>query len=324
MAMQHEQEELSLVPFTARSQVVMPIASPAQMIEAIKAYEAMKAAIILERDTTLINGKRSINKSGWLRIARAFNISCFAVSSTYVVDKDAQDWGYEVVVRAMHPNGAEMQGDGACWFSEKIVKPKGYNGGTITQKDIEYAAKKTSEAGTKHNVRAHAFTRATNRAISNLVGGGEVSAEELSGDYVDADESPVPQHQPQRPPVRPMTPAQPTPKPAAKAKTLPHWKTLERRANYVNISSPTGWEELCRTLTGKDDAHTYTMEDYDTVERDIQEREAEAQAQHELGGGETTGHAPYFTDDPAAPIGTSTVDARDDLSTVGVGAHPAN
>ncbi len=119
------------------------------------------------------------------------------------------------------------------------------------------------------------------------------------------------------PSVRPMTPSQPAPKPTAKAKTLPHWKTLERRANYVNISSPTGWAELCRTLTGKDDAHKYTLEDYDIVERDIQEREAEAQAQHELSG-------VTYTDDPAAPIGTSTVDDADDLSTVGVGAHPAN
>jgi len=126
------------------------------------------------------------------------------------------------------------------------------------------------------------------------------------------------------PEVQPMTPAQPAPKPAAKGKTLPHWKTLERRANYVNISSPTGWEELCRTLTGKKDGQTYTMEDYDIVERDIQEREAEAQAQHELGGGETTGTAPYFTDDPGAPIGTSSTVDADDLSTVGVGKHPRN
>jgi len=100
------------------------------------------------------------------------------------------------------------------------------------------------------------------------------------------------------PEVQPITPSQPAPKPV-KSGANPRWKPLEMRANFVGISSPTG----------------YTLDDYDIVERDIQEREAEKQAQHELGI--------TYTDDPAAPIGTSTVNA-DDLSTVGVGAHPAN
>jgi energy-coupling factor transporter ATP-binding protein EcfA2 len=123
------------------------------------------------------------------------------------------------------------------------------------------------------------------------------------------------------PDVQPMTPAQPAPKPApkpaAKAALAPHWNALKVRAGYVGISYPTKWGELCKLLTGKDDASKYTLEDYDIVERDIQEREAEKQAQHELGI--------EYTDDPAAPIGTSTVDASGaDLSTVGVGKHPAN
>src|SRR5260221_11179489 len=117
--------------------------------------------------------------------------------------------------------------------------------------------------------------------------------------------------------MTPAKPAQSAPKPA-KAKALaPHGNALKVRAGYVGISSPTQWGELCKTLTGKDDASKYTLEDYDIGERDIQDREAEAQAQHELSG------VPY-PDDPAAPIGTSTVDDADDLSTVGVGAHPAN
>jgi hypothetical protein len=41
---------------------------------------------------------------------------------------------------------------------------------------------------TEHNIRSHAHTRAFNRAVSNLVGFGEVSAEEIDRD----DERPRP------------------------------------------------------------------------------------------------------------------------------------
>ena len=50
-------------------------------------------------------------------------------------------------------------GDGSCFSSEK----RGRGQATV------------------HNVRAHAHTRAFNRAVANLVGFGEVSAEEMEG-----------------------------------------------------------------------------------------------------------------------------------------------
>ena len=40
-------------------------------------------------------------------------------------------------------------------------------------------SEKHGSSGTVHNVRSHAHTRAFNRAVSNLVGFGEVSADEL-------------------------------------------------------------------------------------------------------------------------------------------------
>ena len=56
-----------------------------------------------------------------------------------------------------------MDGDGSCFASEKT-------GGRLR--------------ATEHNVRAHAHTRAQNRAISGLVGFGEVSADEMPFDDV--------------------------------------------------------------------------------------------------------------------------------------------
>jgi hypothetical protein len=68
------------------------------------------------------------------------------------------DWGFEVTYRATAPNGATADGDGACTFSEKS---------------------RGNMAPTVHNIRSQAHTRAFNRAVSNLVGFGEVSAEEV-------------------------------------------------------------------------------------------------------------------------------------------------
>jgi hypothetical protein len=59
---------------------------------------------------------------------------------------------------------------------------------------------------TLHNVRAHACTRAKNRAISDLVGFGEVSAEELAGGRWDEQTPP--------PPVEPTRDAKPTREPS--------------------------------------------------------------------------------------------------------------
>lgn len=176
-----DDETRELVPLERPSMLVRPVATADEMRGAITEYEELKAAILRPGDIQVIKGRPHVKKAGWLRIARAFGISCAPVHSEHIIDDTTGDWGYEVIMRATAPNGAEMTGDGACWASEKHESMR-----------------------TRHNVRAHAFTRATNRAISNLVGAGEVSAEELT-DYVDAD--PAPRAQPDLRPV---------PKPIAK------------------------------------------------------------------------------------------------------------
>lgn len=305
MALSHppeQDEERGVQLFNSRSLVVLPIASAAEMMSAIRAYEDIKSSILLKRDTVRISGEDHVKKSGWLRIARAFGVSCFAVSSTYVTDQDAHDWGYEVVVRAMAPNGAEMQGDGACWASEKA-----------------------SAQRTKHNVRAHAFTRATNRAISNLVGGGEVSAEELSADYVDADDDahapiPAPAQRHIAPPVQPMQPQQQRQSTAPARRKDVSWSVLAMRAGYIGISSPSEWSAYCRGITGKEDAKDYTPADKAAVLADIEKLEradADAKAQQEAPDGDAYAATLTYTDDPDAPV-------EHDLRGVTPAAHGAN
>src|SRR5260221_7655362 len=80
------------------------------------------------------------------------------------------------------------------------------------------------------------------------------------------------------PSVRPMTPSQPAPKPTAKAKTLPHWKTLERRGDNAKINSTTPRAGPSRPPTRQEDGHKNQPEEYDNLEGDIPENEAGAHA----------------------------------------------
>jgi len=102
-----------------------------------------------------ISGRKHRTKGYWNAVALAFGLSVEMAEEERVVS--GPDWGFLVTYRATAPNGSSRSGDGACATTEKRGPMK-----------------------TVHNVRAHAHTRAQNRAISNLVGFGEVSADEIN------------------------------------------------------------------------------------------------------------------------------------------------
>lgn len=105
-----------------------------------------------------ISGKKFRKKSYWRAVGFAFKVNLHLIKETPCTNVDnVKDWGYTVVYRATLPNGRSLDGDGSCFASEKAA-----NQDTI------------------HNVRAHAHTRAKNRAIADLVGFGEVTAEEVN------------------------------------------------------------------------------------------------------------------------------------------------
>lgn len=211
MAQPQTTQELALYEPQQTSPLVRPLVNPTDMLAAIREYEALKSAIIQPSDKQRIGNKDHIKKSGWLRIARAFGLTVEPVREEFQTAEDGS-WGYAIVVRAVAPNGASMQGDGMCWSTEKDSRQR-----------------------TRHNVRAHAYTRATNRAISNLVGGGEVSAEEMQ-DYVDED----PRHAPQQPVRRISAPA-----PATTANGTHNPAALKARANQLGRAKTSKeWGEL--------------------------------------------------------------------------------
>lgn len=110
-----------------------------------------------------VQGKQFRKKNYWRAVGTAFNLTVELHSEEFkeIMGKLC----CLVTYAATAPNGRRAYGDGACDMGEK----------------------KGAQA-TIHNVRAHAHSRAYNRAVSNLVGFGEVSAEEVDRDGVGAEE----------------------------------------------------------------------------------------------------------------------------------------
>jgi len=177
--MDEEEIGTSLVPIES----IIPI--PIDVDRSIKEwqdYQRLCREILDDEDYVQIKDKRARKRSGWAKLRRFYHIS------TRVLIEDRmpplEEWApgepfvYRFLVEGRLGNRVE-HGDGACESTE-------LEGGNI--------------APTEHNVRAKALTRAKNRVTSDLIGGGEVSAEELENG----------------------APSKPAPKPQAK-----HWIEYE-------------------------------------------------------------------------------------------------
>ena len=135
---------------------VLPVFGGAQMGQALTAYKDLQRALddgmpecIME-----IQGRKFRKKSYWRAVATAFNLNVECVKEER--QQTNGTFVYLATYRATTPSGRTADGDGACSSAEKSVKQ-----------------------ATEHNVRSHCHTRAFNRAVSNIVGFGEVSAEEV-------------------------------------------------------------------------------------------------------------------------------------------------
>lgn len=145
-------------------EVLMPL-DTSQVVAGMQAYQEMLPQLLDAKDyQDAGGGKKFVKKSGWRKIARAFNLSTQIVSVDIERAPDGSPQRASAVVRAIAPNGQVSDGDGYCDVAEsRFSGPRG------------------NKSKLENDLRATATTRAKNRAISDLVGMGEVSAEEAAG-----------------------------------------------------------------------------------------------------------------------------------------------
>jgi hypothetical protein len=144
-----DSDEKAITP----TEIVMP--NVQMTIEVMRLFQEIKEKVLDDNDIVIISNKRYIKRSGWRKIALAFNIT----TEIKEIQREKIDDKYVVrtIARAIAPNGRISEEVGISDSSEFTGNLK----------------------GTLHNIESKAVTRAINRAISNLVGGGELSAEEI-------------------------------------------------------------------------------------------------------------------------------------------------
>lgn len=151
---------------SGKSQLPVEILVPLdidQLAEAFKKFEEFKSRLLKPEDYQKIGSKQFIKKSGWRKWALACGVSDRLLTQERVpaTGKDLEaGFYYRIVVEAYHPS----------------------TGRSSTGTAIASSKEKTSWAHEEHDVYTLAHTRAKNRAIADLVGGGEVSAEEVESD----------------------------------------------------------------------------------------------------------------------------------------------
>jgi hypothetical protein len=143
----------------------MPLATPEEARKGWAAFEALKAALLTGDDYQQIAGKAFIKRSGFRKIAVYFGLSD-RILEQQRVDREDKSFTWRMVVEAKAPNGRVSIGVGICDSAEKKF------------------------AHLEHDVYATAHTRAKSRAISDMVAGGVVSAEEMEAESTDKREPP--------------------------------------------------------------------------------------------------------------------------------------
>lgn len=124
---------------------------------ASRRYQELCAALLEPTDWQRVSRDKSFaKKSAYVKLAKAYGVSVETVA-TDETRNEGRIIRASARVRATDPTGRYWESGGAC---------------SIDEKGRDLSAKP------EHDLPATAETRAANRAISNLIGFGEISAEE--------------------------------------------------------------------------------------------------------------------------------------------------
>lgn len=192
-----ESESISAPVPGAENTLVSPVDDIDRVVDLYDQFEEIKEKLLDKEDTTIIQGRPHVNKSGWRKIATAFNLSVEIVEQELWIEDDIVK--ARVKARATAPNGKVSTEISMCASNETTHMEKIADGSAsyddamdlvdreiidLVKVDNAWRAILVPHEVNEHNIIATAATRAKNRAISDCVGGGEVSSEEISAEDV--------------------------------------------------------------------------------------------------------------------------------------------
>ncbi|MHC1587318.1 MAG: hypothetical protein ACXQTX_02400 [Candidatus Syntropharchaeia archaeon] len=159
----------------AQQDFLAPVTTIEKAVQTFGLYEEAKKRILTDNDVIWIGkdgrptekgqGHPHIKRSGWRKLARFFGLSCQILErrKEWAEDSEGRYYIWTYKVRASHPCGAYQDAEGVCTSRDPFFSKK--HGRRIEPEE--------------ENIMMKAQTVAFNRAISDLLGSGEVSAEEV-------------------------------------------------------------------------------------------------------------------------------------------------
>lgn len=171
--------------------ILRPADSLDRIAEAFKEYQRVCETILDKTDYQVYEGKPRKKKSAWRKLATAFNVSTRVVSeeierteSRHVLSASYTICAYSGPKDNPH---RQFEAVGYCDINEKCCpSQRGEKCHKAAWKGHYCCAKgcdgRKHWSHPDHDVKSTAQTRASNRAIADLIGCGEVSAEELTDD----------------------------------------------------------------------------------------------------------------------------------------------
>lgn len=162
--------------------VAMPV-SVEQAVGEFRDYLRLTQELLDDSDYQRIGNKRFKKKSAWRKYARAFNVSDAVTYEEIVRAEDGWPLYARIRVRATAPNGRTEESDQEAHLGERCCPAK--IGLPCRQRTWSSHTCCTDACNPRQHwshpgdIPATALTRAKNRAIADLIGAGEVSAEEM-------------------------------------------------------------------------------------------------------------------------------------------------
>lgn len=168
-------ESLPAMRTEAQCGFLAPAATIEEALAAFNLFEQAKTRLLKDSDVLWIgaNGRPAakgqghphIKRSGWRKLARFFGINCTIIESEKLASSDAEGNFYiwRTRARAEHPSGGYFEADGVCSSRDPFFSKK--SGVRVDPDEADIILK--------------AQTVAFNRAVSDLLGSGEVSADEM-------------------------------------------------------------------------------------------------------------------------------------------------
>lgn len=141
-------------------------------------YQELVKALLDKSDYQSIGDKDFKKKSAWRKLATAFNISDEIIKEDITCDEDGRIISATFHVKATLPNGRSGVGVGACSIFDKI-RYTDTSRQRADSEDVSNFELRGRFSNAEHDIPSTAHSRAKNRAISDLIGAGDVSAEEM-------------------------------------------------------------------------------------------------------------------------------------------------